>query len=260
MTSVFTKALWERRRSLLGWSIALASLILLESALWPSMKSMPSLDAYLAEFPEPLKEVFGIDQMTTGQGFLNAELFSLMLPMLFIAFGVSHGARLIAGEEESGGLDLLLVTPLTTTRLLVESLLALVTSVAALALVVFGCTQLGSLLFGLGIGADAAASGAISVLLLGAEFGVIALVAGALTGRRSVAIAVPSALALVAYVLYLGGAFVEGLAGWRGWSPFDQALHAGPLASTPPASWLWLVLLPLACATAALPFWDRRDL
>lgn len=260
MHTVFSKALWERRRSLLGWSIALASLILLESALWPSIKSMPSLDAYLDEFPEPLKEMFGIDQMSTGQGFLNAELFSLMLPLLLIAFAISHGARLIAGEEEAGSLDLLLVTPLTTTRLLLESLAALVASVTLLATVVLCSTLLGSLAFGLGIRPGAAAAGALSVLLLGLEFGVIALVAGALTGRRGVAIAVPAALALVTYVLYVGGAFVDGLARMRELSPFDQALQTGPLAATLSTGLVWLALVPAVAVLAALPVWDRRDL
>jgi ABC-2 type transport system permease protein len=260
MESVFTKALWERRRSLTGWSTALAALILLESALWPSMRSMPSLDSYLDEFPEPLKEAFGIDQMSTGTGFLNAELFSLMLPLLFITFAISHGARLIAGEEEAGSLDLLLVTPLTTTRLLIESLLALLASLGVLALVVLASTLIGSAAFGLEIAPGAAAAGALSILLLGVEFGVIALVAGALTGRKGVATAVPAALALLAYVLFLGGALVDGLARWRGLSPFDQALHAGPLASAVPGSLLWLTVVPLGCVLIALPVWARRDI
>lgn len=260
MESVFTKALWERRRSLAGWGTALATLILLESALWPSMRSMPSLDSYLAEFPEPLKEAFGIDQMSTGTGFLNAELFSLMLPLLFIAFAISHGARLIAGEEENGSLDLLLVTPLTTSRLLLESVLALLASLGMLALVVLGSTMLGSAAFGLEVAPGAAAAGALSVLLLGVEFGVVALAAGALTGRRSLATAIPAALALLAYVLFLGGALVEELAGWRQLSPFDQALHAGPLATTVPGSLAWLVVVPLGCILLALPLWGRRDL
>jgi ABC-2 type transport system permease protein len=260
MTSVFSKALWERRRSLLGWSSALAALILLESALWPSMQSMSGLDDYLAEFPEPLKEAFGIDQMSTGTGFLNAELFSLMLPLLFIAFAISHGAKLIAGEEENGGLDLLLVTPLTTARLLLESLLALVTALGVLAVVVLASTVAGSAVFGLEVAPGAAAAGALSVWLLGVEFGVVALVAGALTGRKGIATAAPAALALVAYVLFIGGAFVEQLASWRGFSPFDRALHAGPLAATVPGSLIWLAVVPAGCVLVALPLWGRRDI
>ena len=40
--------------------------------------------------------------MTSGLGFLNAELFSLMLPVLFLIYAIARGARLVAGEEEAG--------------------------------------------------------------------------------------------------------------------------------------------------------------
>lgn len=260
MGTVYAKALWERRHSLAGWSVAVATLILLEAALWPSMQSMRGLEDYLAEFPDALKEMFGIDQMSTGQGFLNAELFSLMLPLMVITYAVGHGARLIAGEQESGGLDLLLVTPLTTTRMLTESALALVTGVALLGACVAVSTYLGSLAFGLGIGPRAAANGALAVTLLGVEFGLVALVFGALSGRRSLAVAGTAAVGLLAYVVYLGGAFVDGLADWRRISPFDQALSAGPLGQALPASAGWLVAVPILLVLAALPLWGRRDL
>lgn len=260
MTTVYAKALWDQRKALPVWGSALAIGILLESALWPSMRDMPSLDAYLDDFPAALKELFSIDQITTGQGFLNAELFSLMMPMLFLIFGITRGARMIAGEEEAGTLDLLLVTPLSTTKLLVHEALALATGVGVLGLTVWTSTVVGSAAFGLGISPGAAAAGALAATLLGIEFGTAALVVGALTGRKGLALGVPSALALAAYVLYVGGLFVDGLSSWRTWSPFEQALHTGPLAPTLPVSFAWLALVPLLLVAATLPTWGRRDI
>jgi ABC-2 type transport system permease protein len=40
---------------------------------------------------------------------VNAELSSALVPILFYA--ICRGARAIAGKEESGTLDVLLVTP-----------------------------------------------------------------------------------------------------------------------------------------------------
>lgn len=170
MTSVYVKALWERRKSLLGWVSALAALILLESAL------------------------------------------------------------------------------------------ALATTLGVLALAVVDSTGLGSAVFGLDVPLSAAAAGALAMLLLGAEFRVLARLAGAFTGRRGLVIAVPAAAALGAYVLYVGGALLDELASWRSWSPFDQALGAGPLAPAVPASVVLLVIVPAVLLQAVVPVWARRDL
>lgn len=260
MDTVFRKALWEQRRSLPSWALGVATLIVLEAALWPSMRSMAGLEDYLAEFPPALQELFAIDEMSTGTGFLNAELFSLMLPLAFIVFGIGLGARLIAGEQEMGTLDLLLVTPLTTTRLLLQDAAALVLSVGVLGLTVLTSTMIGSTWFDLGIEAGAALAGATAMFLLGIEFGLLALVTGALTGRRGLAVALAAGLALAAYLLYVAGLFVDDWAEWRAFSPFDQALHAGPLATGMPGSFAWLAAVPLATVAVALPLWGRRDL
>jgi ABC-2 type transport system permease protein len=258
--TVFRKALWDQRKVLPAWASAIALLILLESSMWPSMRDMPSFDEYLAEIPTALKDVFGIDTMTTGIGFLNAELFSLVLPLMFLVFGILRGARMIAGEEEAGTLDLLLVTPLSTTRLLLEQALALAASLALLGVAAVASTLLGTLLFDLGIGLEAMLAGAAACALLGFEFGTLALVAGALTGRRGAALGVATAAALAAYVLHLGGLLVDGLHEWRVLSPFHQALHTGPLADTLPASFLALVVVPVVVYAVVLPFWARRDI
>lgn len=260
MRSIYAKAMWDQRRSLPAWGSAVALLILLESALWPSMASMPSLDAYLAEFPEPLREMFAIDQMATGRGFLNAELFTLMLPLLFLVYGISRGARMMAGEEEGGTLDLLLVTPISAKRVLLEEALALVTGLVVLGGCVLGATIAGSAAFDVGVGPGAAAAGTIAVVLLGVDFGVVALAAGAFTGRRGLAMGTATAVALASYVLFVAGMFVEGFSGWQQVSPFHQALQAGPLASELPLSLLWLIVVPVGVAAITLPLWSRRDI
>jgi ABC-2 type transport system permease protein len=221
---------------------------------------MASLDSYLAELPDALKDVFSIDQMSTGTGFLNAELFSLMLPLLFVVFGVTRGARLIAGEEEAGTLDLLLVTRLSTTQLLLGEALALAVGMVALGGATVVGTLAGSALFGLDVSATSALAGASACALLGLVHGAIALTAGAVLGRRGPAIGVATAAALAAYVLYVGGLFVEGLSDVRVVSPFHLALHAGPLADVLPASFLPLLLAPALLVVLALPVWARRDI
>jgi ABC-2 type transport system permease protein len=258
--NVYWKTLYDERRGLGAWAIAIMVLVGLESALWPSLRDMPDMKEIYAKFPEELGKLFDFDAMTTGPGFLNAELFTLMLPILFLVYGIGHGARLLAGEEEAGTLDLLLVQPITGARIVLHKALALFTCVAVLGLALFVATTGMSLVFGLGISAGQAAAGSLAMVLLGAEYGALALAIGALAGRRAIAIAIASSAASAAYVLYAAGLMIDSLEPWRPLSPFDQALSGGPLGAGLQAGYLWLAGGAIVLTLLAMPALDGRDI
>jgi ABC-2 type transport system permease protein len=258
--SVFVKGLRDQRRPLIGWSTGIVLLVLLESMLWPSIRNMPDLNAFLANYPESMRKLFNLQDFGTGTGFMNAELFSAMLPVLFIIFAVGRGARAVAGEEEAGTLEVLLVTPVSAVRLVLAQAGALAVATCVLGAVLYvamiGC----SLAFGLGLGAADLAGAVLAVVLLGIEFGWLALAVGSATGRRAVAIAVTSAAAVAAYVLYVAGQLVDQIAPWQRLSPFHQALSGGPLGAGLPLAYAWMPLVAAVAIAVALPIFDRRDI
>ncbi|WP_112237252.1 ABC transporter permease [Kribbella monticola] len=258
--NVYWKTLYDQRRGLGAWSIAIFVLVGLESALWPSIRNMPDLKDLYAKMPEELGKLFDLDAMSTGPGFLNAELFTLMLPVLFLVYGIGHGARSLAGEEEDGTLDLLLVMPITGARIVLQKALALLTCVVTLGVTLFVATTTMSLIFDVGISAGQAASGSLAMVLLGSEYGALALAAGAVLGRRSLATGIASAAAAGAYVLYAAGLMIESVEPWRPLSPFDQALTGGPLGAGLPAAYLWLVGGAVLLTLIAMPALDGRDI
>jgi len=258
--SVFGKSLRDQRWSLLGWGVGVLLLVLMEAAVWPTLRDMPDLDQFLDSYPKAMRDLFNLDAMSSGTGFMNAELFTLMLPMLFIIFGITRGARTLAGEEEAGSLEVVLVTPVSTARVLLEKAAALVTSLVALgsvlAVVLLAC----SLVFGMGIGLRDVLVGSVAMVALGSEFGLLGLAVGAATGRRAIALGVAGAAAVAAYLLYALGLIVDTVAPWQPLSPFQQALSDGPLGSPPPLSMLWVVLAAVAVVVVAIPVFTRRDL
>jgi beta-exotoxin I transport system permease protein len=260
LRDVFTKSLRDQRWALLGWSIGMVLLVLVECAVWPTMRDMPNLDELLEGYPDAMKDLFDLDAMSTATGFLNAELFTLMLPMLFIIFAVSRGARMIAGEEERGTLDAVLVTRVSCTTLVLQKAAALATSVAVLAVVLFVVTLGLSPVFGMGLRPSAVATGALAMALLGLEFGFVALAVGAVTGRRGVALGVGGSLAVAGYVLYALGQIVDSFKPWQPLSPFHQTVADGPLGGGVPLSFAWPLLVALVVVAGALPVFDRRDL
>ncbi|MEU7143946.1 ABC transporter permease subunit [Nocardia sp. NPDC046473] len=257
---MYTKTLRDQRRGLLGWIIGVVLIVLLESAIWPSFSDMSGMQDFLKNYPEAMRKLFNLDQFSTGTGFLNVELFTMMMPVLFLVFAIGRGARGIAGEEERGTLEVLLVNGVSPIRLALEQAAVVITSVAVLGLALFGSIVVCSAIFGLGVPIAFAASGALSMTLLGMEFGLIAAAIGAATGKRVLALAGASILAVAAYVLYVASQLVPAITPWGPWSPFRQAVGGGPMGVGLPLTFLWLALGGIVCLLAALPVFDRRDI
>lgn len=260
LSNVYLKAVRDQRWALLGWSIGVALLILVEASVWPTMRDMPNLEKFLQSYPQAMRDLFNLDAMSTGTGFMNAELFTLMLPMLFILFGVTRGARMIAGEEERGSLEVVLVTPVSTRGLVLQKAAALVTDQLALGVVLAVTLMICSAVFGMGIGVGDVLAGSLAMALLGIEFGCLSLALGAVTGRRAVALGVAGAAAVAAYVLYALGLIVHGVHAWQPLSPFQQAIGDGPLGAAPSAALVWVAAGALVAVTASIPVFGRRDL
>jgi ABC-2 type transport system permease protein len=259
LANVFTKTLRDQRRGLIAWGIGTCLTVVIMAAIWPSFSDI-DLNPLLEQYPEARKDLFNVTDMTTGAGYLNAELFSLMLPAIFIIFAVSRGARLIAGEEEDGTLDLLATMPVSRRLVLLEKGAALAIGVGVLAVVLFASTSLSSLAFGLDIPVLNALNGALAVFFIGLEFGLVALALGAGTGHRGFAAGVAGGLAGASYLLYLVAQLVDSLHPLRVASPFYQAISEGPIGpSLPLIAWTMLVVGLVALA-AAVPVFDRRDL
>ncbi|MFE3098845.1 ABC transporter permease subunit [Nocardia tengchongensis] len=258
--TVYRKCLRDQRRGLIGWSLGIVALVLLESALWPSVSGISGLQQLLDSYPDSLRKLFAIDEFTSGTGFLNTELYSMMLPILFLVFAISRGARAVAGEEEAGTLEVLLITRVTPMRLLLEQSAVLLTGLTLLGTVLFATVIASSSIFGMQVGIAAAATGSAAMIALAAPFGGLALALGAATGRRRTALAGASVAAVGAYVLYAASKIVDAVRPWGPWSPFQQALADGPMGGGLRPGHLWLMVVAMAFVAGALPVFDRRDI
>ncbi len=257
--SIFGKALHDMRRALLGWSVGISATVLLMSALWTSFSDV-DFEEIFEQYPEAFLEAFNVTDMSTATGYLNAELYSLMLPFMFIIFAVGKGASSIAGEEEGGTLEVLASLPVPRSRLLLEKAAAVVAGVGVLAAVLLASSWIGSLVFDLGIPVRHVVNASLSMFLLGAEFGLVGLALSATTGRRGLSIGVTGALAGGSYVLFLAGQLVEQVEPFLELSPFYQAISEGPLGPGLPLLVLAMPLVGIVAAGVALPVFDRRDL
>jgi ABC-2 type transport system permease protein len=98
--------------------------------------------------------------------------------------------------------------------------------------------------FGLQLGAADLAQASLAMMLLGLEFGCLALAVGAVTGRRAYALSVAAVAAVATYLLYVAGELVDAVQPWQPLSPFHQALTGGPLGSGWQTEYLWMRRCP----------------
>ena len=85
-------------------------LILTVAAVFPSVEGSAELSDLVESYPDSFKALFGLSgaaDISTGPGFIDAELFSFMLPLLVLVLGIGAGARTLAGEEDAGRLELI---------------------------------------------------------------------------------------------------------------------------------------------------------
>jgi ABC-2 type transport system permease protein len=130
---------YETDRRLRG-TLVMAGLIavfgLFMIAFFPSVKeSGAAIEEYANNLPPALREMFGVEGITTIGGFLATELYQFVWVLLLGVYFAYRAASLIAADVETGRLDLLLATPVSRTRILFERFAALVPGILAINLV-----------------------------------------------------------------------------------------------------------------------------
>jgi ABC-2 type transport system permease protein len=251
-------------RALLWWSLGIAGLVAMMVAVYPSVRGNAAMQKLVEDYPEALKAFIafgGAVDYASPAGYLGSELFSFMLPLVLLVAAIGAGARGIAGEEEAGTLELLLANPVSRSRVVLEKLAALAAELVLLCAVLWLALVLGSVAASMHIGPGRFAEAAFDAGVLALGFGAIALLVGAATGRRAVAIAVPAGGAVAAYVVNALAALVSALEPVQKLSPFFHYAASDPLRHG--LAWwhvLFLVAVALVAAAAAPFGLARRDL
>ncbi len=234
LNNVFLKSLRDERWGMVWWALGLGLLAALIIAIFPSIRGNDELNSLLDTYPENLKAFLGFDELTditSAVGFLNAELFAFMAPLLFVVHGIGLGSGAIAGEEGRGTLEILLTEPITRGKLVMQKFAAMITATAVLTLALWIALVIGSLAVDMEISAIRLAAATFSLMLLGVTFGALAFTAGCFTGSRSTSVAIVAAVAVVTYFLDAASGIVSYLQAAKWLSPFFYYNAADPLAN-----------------------------
>lgn len=255
-----TRLLADSWRGLLGWTAAVVAVVALYLPLFPSIAGGGQLEPLLESIPPALSNAMGLDSILSGAGYAQATYFGLLGFVLPAIAGIGWGAAALAGDEETGRLELTLAHAVTRNRVLWEraaAILLKLTAMLAVALVAVLALNGPS---DLELEPGNVLATAVAQLGLAALCFATAYAVGAATGRRSWAVSAGAAVAVVSYLLNAVGAQSPDVEWLRELSPLWWAYGEAPLASGWHAgiAWPWVGAVVLLVAGWAV--FSRRDL
>jgi ABC-2 type transport system permease protein len=258
---LWTKTLYDRRHALLWWGVAVVVTTLSFVAMYRAVLDVPDVDQLVQSYPQAFREVFEMTDITSPAGYLHTYFLSLMAPLLFLVYAIGFGGSTTTEEERDRTIDLLATLPISRVRIVAEKALAMVLASSSLGLLMFVSLWVGAALVGMEISPWRLAAGSSSVVLLGLCFGGVALLVGALTGRRGTSLGIAGALGAAAFALNMLAPLSDGLGRVRVLSPAYHAVGVEPLRNglEPGSTAVLVVVTGVMLIGAALVF-ERREL
>ncbi|MGV9712205.1 ABC transporter permease subunit [Gordonia sp. NPDC003424] len=205
-----------RRRMLIGTAVGAAVYLLIIVAMYPSFKNDTSLDAMISS----KAAVFGFSgSITSPAGWLNANMYANFGPMLALLLAIGYGAGAIAGQDADGSLGLVVTLPVTRTTVLAHKAVALLVVCLVVPIASFVVCLAGPR-FELTPDWAALAGVTLALTLLAYDFGALALLVGAATGNRGMALGVAGAAAAASYLISSLAMVINAVHAIRWISPF----------------------------------------
>ena len=249
-------------KSLVAWASVALFLCIVQLSVYPSIvDSGEGIEALLDAFPEAYKEIFRMEDYTSGAGYLGTELFSLAIPFIFIAVGSTWGASHSALEEERLTADILFALPLRRFSILLQKIGAEVVALSALGALIVVTLAIGARVVEMEVSTSGLIAATMSSALIGWLYAGFSLMVGAATGRKSATLGVSTGLAVIAFIFYSLEPLVDTFALLTPINPFEWMLSGKPIANGLQVSGsLTLLLVGTAFHAAGLWAFERRDL
>lgn len=256
--SVFTKAI----RDWLLWTVvAIVALVLIGVFYMATMSvSGEEYFAILDAMPEAIAQVYGT-QDGTNAGMAMAGMYSLMGPIVLLAYAIGLGASSAVGEEEARTLPMLLSSPLRRRSILLAKTAVAIIGVVVITVAMWLGIVASAAAFDLDISSYDAFAASIQLIGMVAVFGALSLGVSAWRGSSALGISVATGVAVLSYFVTTMVPVVEQVAELARLTPWylytgAEALYEG----------LDPILLGIAAAITAAFFvlgvytLDRRDL
>ncbi len=256
LMALVRRGLRDRRRSTLIWGLSLGTYGGFMAAVYPSIQG--SLDQMLANYPSALKQAFDVTSMHTVEGYIQTEMFSLIVPLALGYFVIHAITGPTVDAEDRGHLDTTLSLPISRTVLMASACVVAAMTAAAVMAVTGLITFTVGRIAGTGISPGLVTAGVLGVLPLALlAGGVAAVAAGALhRGRAAAGIALGTLIAM--YAFDLAGKLAHSLDALRWLSAFKY--YGSPMRDgIDPLSFAGMTVAAALLMAAGTLLLERRD-
>jgi ABC-2 type transport system permease protein len=257
VAAVIRRCLRDQRRSPLTWGLPLGLMSALEVGIYPSVEK--SLSKAMSGYPQALKQAFRIEDMSTPAQYLNAEMFSLIIPLAVAFFAIRAATRPIVGAEERHWIDTVLAAPVRRRTLMAGAFIAGMISSAVILLVNAVLIVAAGHIFGAVIAVDDVLAGSAEVWALVFFFaGLAQLVAGRF-GNWAGVTGIAAGMLVLMYIVDVAARIADALHDVGPFSVFHyygkaltEGLNVGPSAA--------VAGIGVLLAAVGLALFERRDI
>lgn len=256
------RVLRERWKGLAGWMTGVVSLIVIQVSVYPTIRdSRQGWSDLTEQFPEAFRKMFRMEDYTSPSGYLSTELFSFMIPLIFIGLTTTWAARSASEEEENGTADILLTLPVSRSSLLATRLVSMLSVVTLLVGVTTFALIAGTEIVDMNVGSIRIFQASLACGVLALPFGGVSVTLASITGRRGVGLGGGLGLAIAMFVFYSLAPLVSFFDALLPVNPFEWTIGQSPLVDGLDARWtLVSLLVSAALYIAAFFFYERRDI
>jgi ABC-2 type transport system permease protein len=257
---VFAWTVRQNRRALMLWSVAIAAVSAMYASFYPMMEG-PEMETLIEGMPEGLVAALGYDRIGTAAGYLESTVYALLGVILMMVFAITYGARVLAGVEEDGSLELEITSGVSRRRVLMERYASLAVHLVSMALAVTVAIALVALGIEMDIGLGGLLAGGLGMFLFALVVGSVTFTVGAATGRRGLALGLGAGFGVLAYLADAFAGMLDDGRWLEALSPFSWYLSGDPLTEgIDVLGFGGLVLLTVAALGVATVTFEQRDL
>lgn len=259
MKPIIKWTFWQRRWSLLWWSIGVFGLIFINMVFYPTFKDQAAeLQKSFDSLPEAAVQLFGgSTDFFSPVGFLNSQIFFLMLPLLLGIFAIGLGNSLIGKEEQDHTIETILAKPVSRKSLFIAKGIVGLGCLSFITLVGLLTTLITAKVVEIEVSLLNISIATLACFLLVLSFGSVSFVLAATGKARGASISIATLVALGGYLISSLSGTVSWLKGPSRLLPFNY-YQPEPILRGNTNWWNLLILLSVSIVLISIAWLSFR--
>ncbi|MCH9816627.1 MAG: ABC transporter permease [Actinomycetia bacterium] len=196
-TTLLTKSIRDRWVTTTVSTVALLLLALFTMGIYSGFDAQ--VGALFADLPDALAAIYGVQDGTTA-GLVVSALFAVLAPLIILAYAIPGASAAATGEERSATLDLLLMNPVSRTRVYLTKSGVLAVGIILICVVLWLGSDWIAAAVGLDLSGQNTTAACLQLAGLGLMFAGLALAVGGWTGT-ALGATVASVVAAFSYLV-----------------------------------------------------------